>query len=413
MSRIFLGILAGACLLGGCATPVPVDEVAGPSVTPPAVSASASAARCASANLSVDTNFPAGALASCSIDEDNRITVVIEPEDAPPINCSAWYALRVASEGVQEVELDLTYSECGHRYWPKYSHDGVTWNYFKQSDVRVTGFSGRDRARVSFTTDGRPLFIAAQEIIVPATYDAWLDGLAAHADTTRFLLGKSAEGREIPGLTIAGHAGGQRETVVLVGRQHPPEVTGALAMFPFVETLLGDSELARAYRARFDTVVVPMLNPDGVVRGHWRHGTGGKDLNRDWGIFSQPETRLMGDLLAKIDADPTRKFSLFLDFHSTQEDVVYTLEKGLPTDPAGFTDAWLADYQSRVPGYEVREEPGYSAGRGVSKNWVYDAYGVPTATFELGDETDRQLIRKVSVAAAEAMMKTLLETPSE
>ena len=59
------------------------------------------------------------------------------------------------------------------------------------------------------------------------------------------------------------------------------------------------------------------------------------------------------------------------------------------------------------------EEPGYSAGRGVSKNWVYDQYGVPTATFELGDETDRALIKRVSAEAARAMMATLLETPPE
>ena len=68
-------------------------------------------------------------------------------------------------------------------------------------------------------------FVSAQEIIVPATYDAWLSSLAGRG--TLFQLGLSAENRPIPGITI-GNADA-REQVVLVGRQHPPEVTGALA----------------------------------------------------------------------------------------------------------------------------------------------------------------------------------------
>ena len=407
MLRYFLGPLAGLLLLGGCAAQQQVAPTA-------ALPASAlEQARCASTTLAIDTNFPAGALDSCSIDEAANVAITIAPEDEPPINCSAWYAFRVTPAAATDLDIALSYTACGHRYWPKISHDGVTWDYLEPSQVRVTEFAGLKMARINVRSDGRPFFIAAQEIIVPSTYDAWLSGLASNPDAALSVLGKSAEARDIPLLKIADGSQTQRETVVLVGRQHPPELTGALAMFPFVEALMGEDDLARAYRSRFETIVVPLLNPDGVVRGHWRHATGGIDLNRDWGKFTQPETRLMGDLIAGIDADPARKFTLFLDFHSTQQDVVYTLSKDLPTNPEGFIDAWLADYQARLPGYDVKEEPGYSAGRGVSKNWIYEQYGVPTATFEIGDETDRELIKKLGAAGARAMMKSLLETPKE
>lgn len=407
MHRLILGPFVGSLLLASCATPQQAPSVAS---LPASVIEDA---RCASSLLAVDTSFPAGALANCTVDDAANIAITIAPEDEPPINPSPWYAFRVTPAAPTAIKLSISYTEHGHRYWPKISHDGVTWSYLEQGQVRVGEYAGRKMARIVLESDGRPFFISAQEIVVPSTYDAWLGQLEKHADARRSVLGQSAEGRDIPLLRIADPGSQQRETIVLVGRQHPPEVTGALAMFPFVEELLADNDLARRFRARFETVVVPMLNPDGVVRGHWRHATGGVDLNRDWGKFTQPETRLMGDLIAAIDADPARKFTFFLDFHSTQNDVVYTLSKDIETDPAGFTDAWLADYQARVPGYEVVEEPGYSAGRGVSKNWIYDAYGIPTATFELGDETDRELIRKLGTAAAQAMMKSLLETPGE
>ena len=45
-----------------------------------------------------------------------------------------------------------------------------------------------------------------------------------------------------------------------------------------------------------------------------------------------------------------------------------------------------------------------------SKNYVYKTYGVPAVTFELGDETDRKLIRKIARESAIAMMETLLAT---
>ena len=85
------------------------------------------------------------------------------------------------------------------------------------------------------------------------------------------------------------------EFIVIVGRQHPPEVTGSLNLFPFLATVLGDSSLARQFRARYQLIIYPFLNPDGVALGHWRHNTGGVDLNRDWGPFTQPETRLVRD----------------------------------------------------------------------------------------------------------------------
>ncbi|MFL0355656.1 M14-type cytosolic carboxypeptidase [Erythrobacter sp. GH1-10] len=372
-----------------------------------------SATECSTKAARIDKDFPAGGFATCSASARRSFQLTIAPEDEGEINCSAWYAFRLTPRRKGEVTIDLDYTRCGHRYWPKTSSDGMNWTRLPEEAVQVAG-EGDDRsARLSFDLGKKPVFVAAQEIVAPSDYDAWLARLANASSATRITLGQSAEGRPIDMLEIAAPGRQPRETIVLVGRQHPPEVTGALAMLPFVETLLEDSDLARDFRARFRTVVVPLLNPDGVVHGHWRHNTGGVDLNRDWGPFTQPETQLMNGVLESIAADPENDLQVLIDFHSTQRDVFYTIPDELPTDPELFTRKWLALYQERMPGYPVNRDARHAEGRPISKAHVYDTYGAPGITFEIGDETDRELIRRIGREAAVALMVTMLETPPQ
>ena len=401
MKNCFQGALAGILFLGACAAPqtakAPVPSIAG-----------LDGSRCSGGTISIDTAFPAGALQSCTIDASGNAIVRIAPEDAPPINCSPWYAFRVTPTRPTKVSIKLNYAACGHRYRPKYSFDGISWEYIDPKNVHIGEFGGVENARFEIESDGRAMFVAAQEIMVPSTYRAWLDRLGPLGGQNRQLLGKSAEGRDIELVRIGNPDA--REVVALVGRQHPPEVTGALAMVAFVEELLANDELARRFRERFQVVAVPLLNPDGVVRGHWRHNTGGVDLNRDWGPFTQPETRLMRDLLEAVDADPAQTLRLFIDFHSTRYDTIYTLTDDQMTNPAGYKDAWLNHYAANLPGYDVSVEPGHNPDFPVSKAWVFTRFGVPTATYEIGDETDRVLIGKLGKQAARSMMETMLET---
>ncbi|MBV7260288.1 M14 family metallopeptidase [Erythrobacter crassostreae] len=366
---------------------------------------------CQTETARIDQNFPTGAYQSCEVNGNKSFKLTIAPEDEGDINCSAWYAFRVNAARKARITVDLDYTKCGHRYWPKTSTDGVNWEFMKPKYVKVEGERGERSARLTLKVDETPLFVAAQEIFPPSIYDAWLDKLEQMSSATVSLLGRSAQGRKIELLRIADPETTPRETVVLVGRQHPPEVTGALAMLPFVETIMGESDLAKAYRSRFETLAVPLLNPDGVVHGHWRHNTGGVDLNRDWGPFTQPETRLLGNMLKWIEDDPVRDMRVLIDFHSTNRDVFYTIPDELPTDPELFTKKWLELYQERMPDYEVNRDARHTEGRPISKAHAFDVYGAPGITFEIGDDTDRKLIKRIGRESAIAMMETLLQTP--
>ena len=366
---------------------------------------------CETRYASIDQEFPTGAYAACHAAGDKRFSLMIAPEDEGEINCSAWYAFRVTPQRRARLTIDLDYETCGHRYWPKTSTDGVNWTVMPRNRVTIEGERGERTARISLRVTDQPVFVAAQEILPPSVYDAWLDGIEDRPFVTRSRLGLSAEQRAIEMMRVAAPEANPAETVVLVGRQHPPEVTGALAMFAFVDTVMGDSDLAKSYRARFETLIVPLLNPDGVVHGYWRHNTGGVDLNRDWGRFTQPETALMGGLLEAVDADPARDLRVLIDFHSTNRDVFYTIPDELPTDPELFTRDWLALYQERMPDYDVNRDARHAAGRPISKAYAFDTYGAPGITFEIGDETDRTLIQRIGRESAIAMMVTMLTTP--
>jgi len=369
------------------------------------------AASCTTAIASIDKDFPTGAFADCRVLADNRIELTIAPEDPGKINCSAWYAFRITPREAKRITVKLDYTTCGHRYRPKTSTDGVNWKYLRSKDVTVEGKRGERTAELRLKLGKKPLFVAAQEITPPSVYDAWMDRVEKNPEVTRALLGKSAQGRDIERITIGNPDA--REQVALFGRQHPPEVSGALAMFPFMETLMADTPLAQRFRERFLVTAVPLTNPDGVVLGYWRHSTGGVDLNRDWGPFTQPETRLLRDLLAAMDEDPEKDLRLMLDFHSTANDVFYTIPDELPTDPELFTAKWLARYEDRMGQYEVNRDARHKVGRPISKAYVYDTYGAPAVTFEIGDETDRKLIRKIGRESAIAMMEELLATPAQ
>jgi predicted deacylase len=175
-----------------------------------------------------------------------------------------------------------------------------------------------------------------------------------------------------------------------------------------VEELAGDSPLAREFREYFQVHVIPLVNPDGVDLGHWRHNTGGVDLNRDWVAFNQPETRAVRRTFSEILQGPGEELWFAVDFHSTQYDVFYTLERTLETDPPGITDRWLDYLRTELPDYQLNDSPS-GLETPMSRNWFYQAFGAPALIYEVGDQTDRGLIRQVASTAARGTMEVLLE----
>ena len=362
---------------------------------------------CDFSGLRFDLNFSGARVNACEQSGRDEYRLTINPEKIPAHH-SPWYAFRVDSKQSRNITVYLCYTEQKHRYHPKLSSDGKFWQPMPKEDVDVI-FKGKT-VKLKLRVGPEPLWVSAQEIINNQAYLNWTDTLAKKTFLEKTLLGQSLEGRPIHKLETVRL--NQQHYLVLVGRQHPPEVTGALAMQSFVERLMEDDKLAKAFRERYGIIIVPNLNPDGVFHGHWRNNSGGVDLNRDWGPFTQPETQLMRDELARFLERGAPQLDFFLDFHSTSKDVFYTLAKDLSTSLPGFTDQWLAATEARIkkvfPNYHLVEQPGHDATKPISKAYMYETFGIPAVTFEIGDETNRQFIEVLARVSAEEMMQQLL-----
>ena len=359
---------------------------------------------CENAYFLVDAQFESGNFDACRATTDGAFALTIRPEDQPPINNSPWYAFRVSPKRAGEMTVNVQFIDGDARYWPKVSVDGRRWQRIDVGDV--TWSESRDSFELKLDVGESTLWVAAQELLTTTWYDTWIRDLTERDDIATRLLGRSVNGRPIHVAVTADRP----EVVLLLGRQHPPEITGALAMRAFVETVLGDSPLARAFRDRFAIILIPLMNPDGVAEGHWRHNANGVDLNRDWGPFTQPETRNMLPLLATLDELGTQ-IRLMLDFHSTRSNLFYTQPVEESELAGEFAASWLGRARQRLPDYEFRHDAGAASEQANSKNYFFRRYGIPSITYESGDETDRDDLRRSASVFAQEMMRLLLEYP--
>ena len=236
---------------------------------------------CEQAGVKVLTDFQGGNIDGCEFASNGRLTISVVPENEP-INTSPWYAFRLLADATTDVAIVLDYGNYKHRYTPDFSIDGVNWQTYPAAKLDLN----EDESRAGFSLtipQGKSVVIAAQPLLTSSHYATWLESLKQQHGVTVSSAGSSVEGRPLWRATTAA----KKHTLLLLGRQHPPETTGALALISFVERLFEDDALATRFRSEVGILLYPLINPDGVDQGYWRHNVKGKDLNREWGPFSR------------------------------------------------------------------------------------------------------------------------------
>lgn len=342
----------------------------------------------------------------CDVTGSDSFRFKVTPEDFP-INKSAWYGFRVDPKTDGDLRITLDYENGYHRYPPKVSYDGKNWEWVPENRA---GKLKDESAVITLPMEGGPFYVSAQEIFSESAHNAWAATMREKAFVNQSVIGRSRDGHKIYMLEAKTEPDKKKPYVMLVGRQHPPEVTGALALMPFSETVLGESDLAVAFREKFNVLIVPNMNPDGVRAGHWRHNKGGMDLNRDWGPFTQPETRAVRDAIQPF-LEGEERMAFFLDFHSTWKNLLYTQADDEPTSPPMFARDWVKAVDDRLDDdvYPFTREARHNSGKPISKNYMYDQFGISAITFEVGDHTQRSAIKSSAKVFAEEMMRLLLE----
>ena len=349
-----------------------------------------------------NNDFAAARLNGIAQHDDSTFTILIRPENSP-INDSPWYAFKVWADNETSIRINLVYEHGKHRYWPKISKNGSDWNKIPATDYFLDSLKTSFRLEVSSDT----LWVAAQEIMAFQDASDWSDNLVnSRSYITKKIIGQSIHGRPI--IKIEETTGSNKNKILVISRQHPPEVTGYMAMKSFVETIWGEGQLATEFRKKFDMIVYPMVNPDGVDMGHWRHNAGGVDLNRDWHFYRQPEIRAIFEDITKIASEKGTKIYFGGDFHSTWSDLFYLNEQDTLAHIPGLIQDVLAGMAEQMPGFEPDERPGPNLSP-TSKSWFYNYLHASAVTYEVGDSTDRELLKERGKAAAVSLMRILLQ----
>lgn len=355
-------------------------------------------------DVSFGNDFQGARLNGVAKLSDSLYSILITAENTP-INGSPWYAFKVWSKTTKEISIQFNYPpKVRHRYNAKLSANGKVW-----ADA-ATGFFSKNETDSNYVLKLKvgpdTTWVAAQELITSSSVNTWIGELTKNSAFTSSTIGRSTELRAIPEITIGNTA--SKKVILITGRNHPPEVTGHYALQAFVETLTGNTELAKTFRKKFLVYVVPLLNPDGVDGGFWRHNAGGIDLNRDWAEFNQPESRAVRDFLeSKIKAG--KKLLFGIDFHSTWDDIYYTVDPTLKGNLPGFVPNWLDKVKEEIPGYTPHVKPLYFKPPTYTLfSYLFERFKTESLVYEIGDNTPKDFIVKKGQISAEEFMKLML-----
>jgi hypothetical protein len=337
---------------------------------------------------------------------DSTVAVIINPENTP-INNSPYYAFKTWSSAPKPFYFTFKYPKgFKHRYVSKIKKDKEWFvidslNVFKKDSI-VT---------IKLDLSTTPQTVSAQEIESSTDVKNWYTKLITGKENIVKLksIGQTILGRNLPMLDICKGSPKGKQIIVLLTRQHPPEVTGYYAFQSFLETILNDSALANDFLSHFHILAFPILNPDGVDLGHWRHNVGGVDMNRDWSVYNQPEIRQTIKIINKSVCKNKSKLVLGIDFHSTWYDVFYTNKDRTHTTLPNFINDWFTGLEKNIANYKVNEQSANSD-KPTSKGWFLNGHNAVGITYEIGDKTSYEDINLFGKVSAEQMMKILTKT---
>ena len=231
-----------------------------------------------------------------------------------------------------------------HRYIPKIKSNG-NWKIVDSLNFKFD----QNISSLILTINETPKIISGQELHTSSIIYNWVNDLVKGKENyVRFKkIGKTKLNPVFKVLDIYKGLPKNKPVIVLLTRQHPPEVTGYFAFKAFLETILKENELTSSFLDHYRILAFPLMNPDGVDLGHWRHNAGGVDTNRDWSFYHQSEIKTTVDYITKVLNKNNSKLLLGLDFHSTYYDVFYTnIERKLTALPE-FLPKWFSSLEEK------------------------------------------------------------------
>ncbi|MCL6293994.1 M14 family metallopeptidase [Jejuia spongiicola] len=348
------------------------------------------------------TDFDGSKLTKVEKTGANKYTAYISPA-FEPVNKSPWFAFGISSKISKQIELKLNYGKYKHRYIPKLSIDKKNWEKIDSQKIKIDTSTGI--ATLKLNVSPQKLYVAAQEIESSEDTYLWMNQLLIkHPKINKIVAGKTVLNKNNYALEVDNDS--IVNTIVLIARQHPPEVPGGTIAFKaFYEKLLSNYKTANTFRSKFNIYTFPLLNPDGADMGNWRHNANGVDLNRDWVDFTQPETQMVDKYLT-YKTSQGKKIRFALDFHTSYSGPYLLI---LDSINEAKRNKVIPNWIPRIENNSTFKVEARRRAQSLPYcyNYFFNKFGCEAVTYEEGDEVDRDLIIKRAQVYAHEFMATL------
>lgn len=110
----------------------------------------------------------------------------------------------------------------------------------------------------------------------------------------------------------------KNKTILITSRVHSGETPGSQVFRGIYDFLTSDFREAKYLRRFYTFILIPVMNPDGVVCGNYRNSLAGVDLNRQWinpEKSFHPEVCAVKELMQAIKEEDKRHIWIYCDLH--------------------------------------------------------------------------------------------------
>lgn len=281
--------------------------------------------------VSVHADFEAGNVGRVTTVAENHVRCAVTGEsDQDGRNRQpSWFYFRLDGVAGREMTVDITDLQGEYNYRPHkgqglqnmrpvLSDDNETW----QQAADVEWLPEQSAIRVRFRTEKDRIWIARQPPYTMQRLGRLLSDLRGHPDLKVQTIGTSVEGRPVHLLTVTDSDTPDRrkKAIWLMARQHAWESGTSWVAEGLLRFLLSRDPQAVGLRRRSIVKLIPICDPDGVVRGGVRFNKHGYDLNRNWDAV---DPKKMPEIASQRKAilgwvDSGRPIHLFLTLHNTE-----------------------------------------------------------------------------------------------
>ncbi|MEM9421890.1 MAG: M14-type cytosolic carboxypeptidase [Pseudomonadota bacterium] len=264
-------------------------------------------------SLTISVPADSGNIDVLNADKAEDIRLAIKEDGAAKFY--QWFYFRVT--GGKETSCRFTIENAGGASyppgWPGYR---VCASYDLDHWFRIDTTYTDGKLAWSHEPETQSIYYAYFAAYPVERYRSFVAEVACSTLADQLPLGSTLDGEPMDLFRIGTPAEG-KPNLLVIGRQHPGESMASWWMEGFLPRLLDESDaVARALREEAVTYVVPLVNIDGVRRGHLRTNAAGKDLNREWAEPTQEMSPEIFNILRKMDETGC---DFFFDIHGDEE----------------------------------------------------------------------------------------------